>query len=89
MSALSVIGVVVAVIVGLVLFVGLPALAIWKALPEARRMARTRVSDPPLDLIRVMLNWSAREDAKRLAEHQARRNASRSADEGPRPAESP
>jgi hypothetical protein len=81
--------VIVAVIVGLVLFVGLPALAIWKALPEARRMARTRVSDPPLNLIRVMLNWSAREDAKRLADHQARQSPSRSTEEAPRRAESP
>jgi hypothetical protein len=68
-SLLEVVGVAVLVVIGVVLFVGLPVLAAWKALPEVRRMFRAPRLPPgraPINTARALMHAADRADAHRV-----------------------
>jgi len=69
MEVLTYAVIVVLVLIGIVLFVVLPAVGIWKALPEIRRMLhapRVRPEDAPINTSRAITRAADRADVHRI-----------------------
>jgi hypothetical protein len=65
----EVLGIVVLVLLGVVLFLVLPALAVWKARPEIRRMRqapRLPPGEKPINGWRAMMRAADRADVHRI-----------------------